>query len=60
MTQPERDTREREVIVTERSGGGPGMIIGVILAIAALALVIWLLLGMGGDDGGAALSLIHI
>jgi|GEM_PF-1512416 len=49
MTQPPRHETEREVIVTDRSGSGAGMILGVILAIAAVVLVVWLIFGMNGD-----------
>ncbi|HLU53087.1 MAG TPA: hypothetical protein VK011_05825 [Acidimicrobiia bacterium] len=56
MTQPpehepprERET-QREVIVTERRSSG-GMILGAILAVLAIVLVIWLIMGMGGEDG---------
>ncbi|MDP8927092.1 MAG: hypothetical protein M3O70_00555 [Actinomycetota bacterium] len=36
------DRREREVIV-ERGRGGPGAIIGAIVAVVLLALVVWFL-----------------
>ena len=56
LTQPpehepprERET-QREVIVTERRSSG-GMILGAILAVRAIVLVIWLIMGMGGEDG---------
>lgn len=49
MTQPPRHETEREVIVTERSSGA-GMIVGLILAVLAILLVVWLIFGMGGDE----------
>lgn len=52
VTEPHTHDTDREVIVTERSGG-TGMIFGVILAILALAFVVWLFLGMDGDGGSA-------
>lgn len=55
MTQPPRhetDRTDREVIVTERSSGA-GMIIGLILAVLAILLVVWLIFGMGGDGESA-------
>lgn len=44
---------DREVIVTDRSGG-TGMIVGVIVAILALLLVLWLFFGLSDGDGGTA------
>jgi hypothetical protein len=51
MTYPPRD-RDREVIVTDRSSGA-GVIVGVILAIVAVLLVVWLIFGMNGEGGDA-------
>lgn len=52
MTQPPRHDTEREVIVTERSSGA-GMIIGLILAVLAILLVVWLIFGMDGEGENA-------
>lgn len=49
MTQPPRHETDREVIVTDRSSGA-GMIVGLILAVLAILLVVWLIFGMGGDE----------
>lgn len=57
VTQPHSHDTEREVVVTDRSGGGMGMILGVIVAILALIFLVWLFLGMG-DDGGEAADVI--
>lgn len=53
MTQRHTHETDREVIVTDRSSGA-GMIIGVILAIAAILLVVWLIFGLNGEGGGEA------
>jgi len=53
VTQPHSHDTDREVIVTDRSGGA-GMIVGVIVAILALIFLVWLFLGMDGDGGEAA------
>jgi hypothetical protein len=52
MTYPPQHDHDREVIVTDRSSGA-GVIVGVILAILAVLLVIWLLFGMNGEGEGA-------
>ena len=54
MTHRDMHDTEREVIVTDGGGrSGAGMIVGAVLAILAVVLVLWLLLGMDGDDGTA-------
>lgn len=52
VTQPHSHDTDREVIVTDRSGGA-GMIVGVIVAILALIFLVWLFLGMDGEGGEA-------
>lgn len=52
---PAQTPRDREIIVTDRGGGGsgPGMVIGVILAIVALVVIGVLAFGYlqnGGSD----------
>lgn len=43
--------REREVIVTDQGGRGPGGVIATLVGIAALVLIVWLLItSLGGSD----------
>ena len=49
--EPREPVRDREVIVSEPAGGGPGGVIAVIIGIVALVLVVWLLISMLGGDG---------
>ncbi|HJR92645.1 MAG TPA: hypothetical protein VJ938_09400 [Acidimicrobiia bacterium] len=53
MTHRDMHETDREVIVTNGGGSGSGMIIGIVLAILAVALVLWLLFGMDGDGESA-------
>lgn len=47
---PHRDTHTERSTVVTTNGGGPGMIIGVILAILAVVLVLWLIFGLDDAD----------
>lgn len=49
--EPREPVRDREVIVSEPAGGGPGGVIAVIIGIVALVLVVWLLISTLGGSG---------
>lgn len=48
------DAHEREVIVTERRGGGVGALIATVIGLLLLALIGWFLWNafIAADDGG--------
>jgi hypothetical protein len=55
--------RNRDVIVTDRGDRGPAVIIGVVLAVLAVGLVVWLLFGGAADDidaGGAPTDEVNV
>lgn len=48
MTDPHHHHHHVDTI--ERESSGIGAIIGVLVAIAALVLLVWLIFGLGGDS----------
>lgn len=52
--QPTRETRDREVIVTDRSGTSAGTVIAAVIGVLLVLLVGWLLFGGGFGDADDA------
>lgn len=55
MTHRDTHDTEREVIVTN-GGSGAGLIVGVVLAILAVLLILWLFFGL--DGGGESADVV--
>lgn len=48
----DHDRVDREVIVTDGGGRGPGFVLAAIIAVLGVILVVWLFLNLGTENGG--------